>query len=239
MFKAILTLVALPIFALAAPQIYGPAPGPAAPTTSQAVAAAAPSAPPDSPGHVNVDVGFQNGFVFHPSNFTAPNGTVVTFFFPNNGVPHSVVQSAFSTPCTPLAATNSTPAGFDSGITMGTEFSITITDDTTPIWFFCKFPLHCGMGMVGAINAPTTGNQTFDGLQAAALAIGGSEPNVPDNGPVTGGVGADATAGPTSAGASPTGSTGTSGTTTSGAGRLVASSSLGLLVIVMAVAVAL
>ena len=38
--------------------------------------------------------------------------------------------------------------------------------------------LHCGMGMVGSINAPTSGNNTHDAFVAAAKAIGASETNV-------------------------------------------------------------
>ncbi|EEB90876.1 hypothetical protein MPER_10859 [Moniliophthora perniciosa FA553] len=55
------------------------------------------------------------------------------------------------------------------------------------------------MGMVGAINAPTSGN-TFEAFQAAANQIGGSETTEPDNGPVTGGVNGVATAAPTASG---------------------------------------
>ena len=37
---------------------------------------------------------------------------------------------------------------------------------------------HCGMGMVGSINAPTSGNNTHDAFVAAAKAIGASETTV-------------------------------------------------------------
>jgi hypothetical protein len=85
--------------------------------------------------------------------------------------PHSVTQSTFANPCTYLAAGNGSAAGFDSGLQTGTQFTITITNDqerkptfplpslffsfivylilVTAIWFFCKFPEHCGLGMVG------------------------------------------------------------------------------------------
>lgn len=56
------------------------------------------------------------------------------------------------------------------------------------------------MGMVGSINAPSTGN-TFDAFKAAALAIGSSETTEPDSGFVSGGVNAQATASPTAASA--------------------------------------
>ena len=37
---------------------------------------------------------------------------------------------------------------------------------------------HCGMGMVGSINAPTSGNNTHDAFVAAAKAIGANEATV-------------------------------------------------------------
>ncbi|KAJ7688182.1 hypothetical protein B0H17DRAFT_847338, partial [Mycena rosella] len=119
-------------------------------------------------------------FSFSPSQITAANGTVVTFQF--TGVPgnHSVTQSSFASPCQPL------DGGFDSGwIFVNTtsdtppEWSVTITDDSKPIWFYCKSKgptartvcnlLHlCDAGcMVGVINVKN-GTNTFDAFQAAA-----------------------------------------------------------------------
>ena len=84
------------------------------------------------------------------------------------------------------------------------------------------------MGMVGGINAPTTGN-TFEAFQAKAKSIGGNEPTVrtpntvhntniqlhfssqeSDSGLVTGGLGGVATAGPTATGSSSSGDTNSS-----------------------------
>ncbi|KAG7452753.1 uncharacterized protein BT62DRAFT_925293 [Guyanagaster necrorhizus] len=202
MFCLIQSSLFLSLGSLVSAQLYGGGAGSPATTTS-ASAAAAPSAPADTPGHVNVDVAFNEGFVFHPANVTASNGTLVTFFFPNNGLTHSVTQSSFAAPCTFLAANGSSPGGFDSGLTAGTQFSINITDDTQPIWFHCKQLGHCGMGMVGSVNAPPTGN-TYDSFRAAALSIGSSEVQEKDNGAVTGGVNGIATAAPTSMSASTT-----------------------------------
>ncbi|KAI0003246.1 hypothetical protein BJV74DRAFT_764694 [Russula compacta] len=122
---------------------------------------------------------------------------------------HSVTQSSFADPCTYLAASGGNSAGFDSGLQTGKQFSIKITNDQEPIWFFCKNSIHCGLGMVGSINAPSTGN-TYATFLAAAKAIGSSEPSVSDSGPVTGGVGAVATGTP-----SPTTATSSSSSTTS------------------------
>lgn len=130
-------------------------------------------------------------FQFIPNNINATNGSVVTFQFSGtyasptftSQVPahadmiaavyspgnHSITQSAFSSPCEPLAG------GFDSGwvfISANTtplpEWNITITNDQTrmfpflaagafleglffflAIWFFCKQLLpspHCNAG---------------------------------------------------------------------------------------------
>ncbi|KAG6821138.1 hypothetical protein H0H93_005358 [Arthromyces matolae] len=193
MFASALLAVLIPTFALAQ---YGGGPAPS-PTSSAAPVVAVPSAPPDTTGHLNVDVAFQEQFVFHPSNFTAPNGTQVTFWFPDNGIDHSVTQSSFAAPCTYLAASgNNSAAGFDSGLQHAVNFTITIIDDTQPIWFHCKQLLHCGMGMVGSINAPSAGN-TYANFLAAAIQIGNSEV-AETGGPMTGGVNGIATAPPAS-----------------------------------------
>jgi len=75
--------------------------------------------------------------------------------------------------------------------------------------------------MVGAINAPTTGN-TYDAFVAAAKALGSNEIPLSDSGPVTGGVGAVATATPVATTASSSSSTGSSSSSSSSAGHLVA-----------------
>jgi len=234
MFTSTLTLALLPLLALASPQ-YGGYGGTGPAATSTAAAAAASSAPPNTAGQINVNVG-ASGLTFSPANFSAPVGTLVSFFFPSS-IPHSVSQSSFANPCTPLSGSSGN--GFDSGLTSGKEFTINITDASTPIWFFCKAPTHCGSGMVGSINAPATGN-TFDAFQAAALKIGSSEPTIADNGPVTGGVGAIATSGPTasSAASSAPSPTKSSGGSSSGAGRIVATSGMGLVAVVLILALA-
>ncbi|KAF9264897.1 hypothetical protein L218DRAFT_958067 [Marasmius fiardii PR-910] len=197
-FKSILRLALLPAVALA--QGYGGYGGGGSGTTTSSPSA--PSAPPNTAGHINIDVFFNNNFVFNPANISAPNGTLVTFWIPGGSFPHSITQSSFDAPCMHLEAniTAGTPAGFDSGLSNAKQFTINITDDTKPIWFHCKFPLHCGMGMVGSINAPTNGSNTYDAFRAKALAVAGNEPTETDTGVVTGGVNGVATAAPTSNG---------------------------------------
>jgi plastocyanin len=177
---------------------------------------------------VNVQVGAGGQLVYNPSNFTASNGTTVTFIFPSGTLAHSVTQGSFGNPCVYLNGSGGGGAGFDSGLQTGKQFTIQITNDQEPIWWFCKNTGHCGLGMVGAINPPTSGN-TFDAYVAAAKALGSNEPAISDGGPVTGGVGAVATAtpAPTSANssnptASNSGSTSTSTPyTESSAGHVV------------------
>jgi len=184
---------------------YGGAP--VTPQTTTSTAPAVPSAPPNTAGHINVNVAENSTFTFGPSEITAPNGTSVTFWFPNTGVDHSVTQSSFQAPCTYLAASANNTAGFDSGLTNSKQFTIIITDDTKPIWFHCKQVLHCGMGMVGSINAPTNGTNTFSAFQAAAVKIGSSEATETDSGAVTGGFNAVASLGPTATGSAAPGAT--------------------------------
>jgi hypothetical protein len=52
-----------------------------------------------------------------------------------------------------------------------TKFKITI-NSTDPTYFYCSQVSHCGAGMVGAINAPDSGN-TFAAYLAAAEAYTG------------------------------------------------------------------
>lgn len=231
-FTTSLALVALP--ALVAAQ-YG-APAPAGPSSTSSAPAAA-TAPANTPGQINVQVAADQTYTFSPANVTATNGTLVTFYFPNNGLTHSVTQSSFGAPCTYLAANGSNPGGFDSGLSSNTQFTVNVTDDTKPIWFHCKQVLHCGMGMVGSINAPANGSNTYAAFQAAAKAIGSAEVTETDNGPVTGGVGAIATATPANT-ASAAAASHSSSSGSSGAGRVVVSGTLGLVAVALAMTVA-
>jgi hypothetical protein len=130
---------------------------------------------------------------------------------------HSVTQSSFDAPCTPL------DGGFDSGFQVSVfnqppfpVFTLQVTDDTTrELLYLCKgvhqIRLPClfkqsgssasrnyhrrtvlqvrfshatavdsahrrgttSPGMVGAINAPATGPNTFDKFRQAAFALNG------------------------------------------------------------------
>jgi len=179
-------------------------------------------------------------FQFIPPSFNATNGTTITFKFTGAPGNHSITQSTFTDPCNPM------PGGFDSGwvlipesnVTQTPEWNLTITNSSKPIWFFCKQLLpgpHCAAGMVGAINAPSTGNFTFAAYKSNAQAFKG------DSGQGEGslvGVGASASAppAPITGGASAftgqpitataTGPASPAGTTTSASGGYMLSTNL-------------
>ncbi|KAI0695720.1 hypothetical protein BC835DRAFT_932476 [Cytidiella melzeri] len=173
---------------------------------------------------VTIQVGGPLGqtYNFFPPNVTAANGTVVTFVFAGAPGNHSVTQSTFAQPCDPMAS------GFDSGfvfIPMNNtaavpSWNLTITNDQTPIWFYCGqlAPVpHCTQGMVGSINAQADGNRSFSAFKQAAIALNGTTtPGAPV--PNLNGVGANATAvpGPISGSISLTGAA--AGPTFSGSG---------------------
>jgi len=199
-FTTAASVLALAVVAVA--QDYGGPPPSSGTTTS--VAPAAPSAPPNTTNNINIDVAPNGVLVFSAPNITAPVGTQVTFWFPGGSLAHSVTQSSFANPCTYLEATANTSAGFDSGLTNSVQFTINITN-TEPIWYHCKQVEHCGLGMVGAINAPTNTSNTFEAFRAAAVQIGGpTEPTQTTGGPVTGGVNGVALSTPANTGSAAT-----------------------------------
>ncbi|KAA1466739.1 hypothetical protein DENSPDRAFT_856337 [Dentipellis sp. KUC8613] len=146
-------------------------------------------------------------FQFNPSNVNATAGSTITFVFSGNPGNHSITQSTFQSPCQPA------PGGFDSGFVFipqglssgNPTFNLTITDDTHPIWFYCKQLApspHCRAGMVGAINAPGAGSNTFQAFQQAAVASSGN-PGQGANGALVGsGASASDAPGPLTGGAS-------------------------------------
>jgi len=171
---------------------------------------------------VTIEVGL-GGLKFTPANVTAKEGSVITFKF--NGSPgnHSVTQSSFDTPCDPLSG------GFDSGTvfipqntTQGfPTWNLTVTNATSPIWFFCQTGPHCSEGMVGAINPPSTGN-TYEQFLSKAETFSGTPPQ--HTGALSG-VGAVATSPPGPLSGSITGYGLPSTSTSSGSGTATGSGS--------------
>jgi plastocyanin len=138
-----------------------------------AVAAVAPSLV--SAANFTVTVGASKngttGTVFDPQQITAAKGDFVNFEF--RGGNHTVTQSSFANPCAWQFNTATNEKGFNSGFqpfvnTSGqvSVFTLKVNDPTAPIWFFCGRLPHCKNGMYGAINAPATGNKTFDKFAA-------------------------------------------------------------------------
>ncbi|KAN0108991.1 hypothetical protein V8E52_009774 [Russula decolorans] len=106
-----------------------------------------------------------------------PGDTVSFKFHPKN---HTVTQSSFDAPCTPLYG------GADTGfvpVTLGTYYDDLptrefVVEDWDPIWIHCRQAAntaasHCGQGMVFAVNPGPDGSyNSFAAFKAKALAIG-------------------------------------------------------------------
>ncbi|KAI8932626.1 hypothetical protein NX059_010124 [Plenodomus lindquistii] len=130
-----------------------------------------------------IQVGGSNGtLTFLPNNVQAAPGDLVQFQFnPKN---HSVVQSTFDNPCVPIQniMPNKTDAFFSgymptnaTAAAAGQALTYTIrVKDEKPVWFYCSQGMHCQAGMVGAINAPASGNKTVEAFTALAA-------NAPEN----------------------------------------------------------
>jgi len=118
-----------------------------------------------------VIVGMNGTLTFNPPAVTVPQGGSVQFIFMSKN--HSVYQSSFADPCTPIA--NGFQAPFFPIASDVTDNFPTITlqvTQTAPLWFYCPQTNptnHCHLGMVGSINAATTGNKTFKAFQALAM----------------------------------------------------------------------
>lgn len=116
--------------------------GSGATTTTSSSAAATTSS--SAPAVHTVQVG-ASGLSFTPSSLTAAKGDKILFQFASS-IQHSVVQGKFDSPCAPLSNSS-----FYSGTLSQSAFTVMV-NDTTPIFFYCGIPTHCGSGMVGVIN---------------------------------------------------------------------------------------
>ncbi len=113
-------------------------------------------ASPATAGITIVKVG-ENGLTMDPNDVTVPKGETIEFHFYKGA--HSVAQSAFDGPCTPLNATagNGTE-GFFSGaqqVASGEGANVfRVISTGNPMWYYCATGKHCQNGMVGVINKP-------------------------------------------------------------------------------------
>ncbi|KAK6498201.1 hypothetical protein TWF506_004440 [Arthrobotrys conoides] len=118
------------------------------------------------------------GLTFSPDSITAKTGDTVQFVF--KGGNHTVTQAAFNNPCNP------TSRGFFSGFTGSTSESFSIIlENTDPIYFYCAQLSHCQLGMVGAINPPSSGNTLAAFKSAATNARTQSTPSSPFGGVIS------------------------------------------------------
>jgi len=126
-----------------------------------------------SAANILVQVGANDQLRFSPQNITANVGDTIAFQFQNKN--HSVTQSTFANPC----AIQTTPAqGINSGFqfvaanaTELPEWSFTVNNASTPLWFFCAQTVpadHCAAGMVFSVNAVEDGPKNFAAYQALA-----------------------------------------------------------------------
>jgi plastocyanin len=129
-----------------------------------------------------VVVGGPGKLLFSPDHIIANPRDQIVFQF--NVKNHSVVQSAFASPCSPLNANNaSAPQALRSGFhpvgANDTDFPTwTVTvNDTTPSWFYCEQTApssHCGAGMVFAVNAVDNTTRNFAAFQSLAEQLNGT-----------------------------------------------------------------
>jgi len=122
-----------------------------------------------------------NGLSYDPSTLTVkPRDKIQFVFYAKN---HTVTQSSFAQPCSPLSTTSQTgQVGFDSGfqfVAAGTAqaqlptYEITV-NSTDPIWAYCKQANHCGSGMVFAANVDNSSTRNFAAFASIAKNINGT-----------------------------------------------------------------
>ncbi|KAI0541334.1 Cupredoxin [Xylaria digitata] len=113
---------------------------------------------------------------FTPNNIKANAGDMIQFQFLNGN--HSVVQSNFDNPCTPIQAVVANATGMFSGymdvaasLSTGNFPTYTVeVMDEKPLWLYCSQGKHCQAGMVMVVNENTAANATrsFDNYKAAS-----------------------------------------------------------------------
>jgi len=128
-----------------------------------------------------VIVGGNDTVTYSPSSVNASVGDTIAFQFQTKN--HTVTQSTFAAPCQNMTTPT---AGIDSGFmavaanaSLFPEWSFTITNASTPLWFYCRQTGHCQQGMVFAVNP--TAAKSFAAFQAAAKA------STPDGSPSSSG----------------------------------------------------
>ena len=133
----------------------------------QAVVAQDPTSP--AAATHTVIVGGNNALTYEPSNVAAAAGDTILFRFESKN--HTVTRSTFANPCDAVEA-DAFGSGFRpvAGAAPETLEYTLLVNNTEPVWAYCAQGNHCQQGMVFSINAPTTGDQTFEAFQEAARA---------------------------------------------------------------------
>lgn len=166
---------------------------------------------------VSVIVG-RNGTTFQPNNIRAAVGDAVQFQF--MGGNHTVTQSTFDNPCSPINNFVKNVTGVHSGYVpfaasaaMGQVPVYTIMiNNTNPMWLYCAQAKHCQNGMVMVINENTAANSSRSLANYRQLASSVAQSTVPGQAPATGGNGGGAGTGGGAGSGSGTGTgTGTGG----------------------------
>ncbi|KAM0235284.1 hypothetical protein ACHAP5_009811 [Fusarium lateritium] len=134
-----------------------------APAAKLMALAAIPSAV-SAANHI-VKVG-ESGLNFSPTETKAKVGDTVEFHFYQGF--HSVAQSSFAKPCEPINSTAFFSGDFNVKDKVSDKVFTIEVNSEDPIWYYCAVQGHCQGGMVGAINAPTSGQRSFDAFAKAA-----------------------------------------------------------------------
>ncbi|EEH50534.1 uncharacterized protein PADG_06613 [Paracoccidioides brasiliensis Pb18] len=123
---------------------------------------------------------------FYPDSLKVEPGSMVQFqFHPKN---HSVSQSTWEQPCSPIGASNGSHPAIRSGFlpvlpdaAQMPVFTVMV-HDSNPIWLFCGQTNHCQNGMVMVINPPEGADKGIEAFRSAAMSGGsggGSQGGIP------------------------------------------------------------
>jgi len=112
-----------------------------------------------------VKVGENGGLTYDPETVTAKDGDIISFQFLAKN--HSITQSTFNDPCTKLeTGVDSDYQPVPANASMVPQYSFTVSNASSPLWFYCKQGAHCKAGMVFAVNP--TADKTFQAFKDKA-----------------------------------------------------------------------
>ncbi|KAI1460914.1 hypothetical protein F4805DRAFT_349809 [Annulohypoxylon moriforme] len=180
-----------------------------------------------------ISVGSTNGtLAFSPDNVKADVGDMLQFQF--RGGNHSVAQSNFDNPCSPISDhTNMTgifsgyqPVAASQAMGMIPTYTVMVSAKT-PLWFYCSQAKHCQAGMVMVVNENTAANSSRS-LTAFKTLAKAQTANVAPSRASGGTTGSNSTSGSTgstsgSDSSSGSGTSSGSGSTTSGSASAASS----------------